>query len=323
MTFKLATGIGLWMAAASAAVAGQQPGTSTRTAIVRTDVSGGVASSRRLEIRTADARGEVLTEIIETADIDGRFTPSAETVTEIVRSPSGAVLVNRELFGFDLEHRRVLVEATRSDETTVPGGTTTIVENTWVPDINGRLTLTARQIHHIQSTSAGIRETDTDVMVPGINEPLQQSAAVRRTERQAGSDVVRRDSTLFVRDVNGRLQPTEMRNQEVRSVGSDYVEEESVRRLDVNGDLVLAEKNVTRRSQVNGEDRTVVETFSRSAAGLIESGHSIRLVRRTVETTRRLDAARWQRDIQVFDVDVNGRLVLTARESEQHAQQSP
>ena len=40
----------------------------------------------------------------------------------------------------------------------------------------------------------------------------------------------------------------------------------------------------------------------------------IRIVRRTVETVRKVDAQHWESDLQVFDLDLNGRLVLTATE---------
>ena len=349
--------VGFWIVFASIAVMGQQrqegrglrPRPSEHVVLV-THPSGGVVPSRRIEIRTADGSREVFTEIIETPDLDGRFRPSVETITETVRSASDAAQIKRDVYGFGASGERLLVETTRSEQVTLPDGTTTIVQDTWAPDINGRLALTSRQIHHIQPVARDNRAASREVFHAGVNGDLRQSEVIRETERQVGTDGVRRDSTFLVRDVNGRLQPTEMRTQEVRTTGLEYVEEETIRRLDVNGDLVLSERNVVRRSQSNGEDRSVIETFSRNVGGMIESrgrlqltqrvrgttkpasdggsqtveeveervpgspSEPVRVVRRTVETVRRIDAQHWESDLRVFDLDLNGRLVLTAEE---------
>jgi len=348
--------VGFSLVIASVAAAGQQrdeisgaPTTPHQTVVVRTHPFGGMVPSRRLEIRTADAHHEVFTEIIETPDLDGRFRPSMETTTETVRSGADNAQITREVFGFGAAGERLLVEMSRSEQETLPDGATTIVQDTWAPDLNGRLSLTSRQVHHIQSIPDGIRATASGVLVPDINEGLRQSEILRQTERRA-ANLLRRDSTLFVRDANGRLQPTEMRSQEIRTDGADSLEEETIRRLDVNGDLMLSERNVIRRSVVGDEDRTTSETFSRNVNGLIESGHQpeltqrvrrtttsaadggvrtveeveervpgspsepVRVVRRAVETRHKVDDERWESDLQVFELDLNGRFVLTTTE---------
>jgi len=350
MTIRCIAGVGLWIVIASAGVMGQQRAdTPKERVVVRTHPAGGVVPSRLVEIRTADGRREVVTEIIETPDLDGRFRPSAETVTETVRSGSDAAQIKREVFGFGGSGERLLVETTRSEQETLPDGTTTIVQDSWSPDINGRLALTSRQIHHIQPISRDVHDTDIEVFRPDVNGGIRQSEALRTSERQAAGGVVRRNSTFFVRDTNGRLQPTEMRTHEVRTPGSEYIEEETIRRLDVNGDLVLSERNVIRRSQSSGEDRMVTETFARNVGGMISGNRleltqrvrrtmrptpdggnqaieeveervpgspsePVRTVRRTVETVRKVDAQHWESDLQVFDLDLNGSLVLTATE---------
>ena len=350
MAVRCIAGVGFWIVIASVGIAGQQrPDAPRERVVTRTHPAGGIVPSRRVEIRTADGRRDVLTEIIETPDVDGRFRPSVETVTETVRSGPDGAQIRRDVFGWGASGERRLVETTRSDQETLFDGTTTIVQDTFAPDLNGRLDLTSRQIHHIQPISRDVRNTDVEVFRPGINEKLRQSESLRTSEQQAGSGVVRRDSTFFMRDVNGRLQPTEMRTQEVRTPGSEYVEEETIRRLDANGDLVLSERNVVRRSQSGGEDRSVTETFSRNVGGMIQSSRleltqrvrrttkptadggseaieeieervigspsePIRLVHRTIETVHRVDAQHWASDLQIFDLDLNGRLVLTASE---------
>ena len=359
MRVSRVAGAAFWIMLTSAAVMAQPrtaqigpgpnaPGEST---FISTYPSSGVIPTRRLQIRSESGGREVVTEIVETPDIDGRFAPSLETSSETVRTASNAVQTTREVFGFGISGRRLLMERTRTDEETFPDGTTTILQNTWTPDLDGRLILTSRQIEHIQTISPDERRTDSAEFRPGVD-GTAQTGRVTTTERHAGLDLVRRDTTLFVRDVNGRLQPTESRSQELRISGpSEYTEEETIHRLDVNGNLILTERNVTSRSQSGGVDRTVLETFSLDIGGVIRSDNHlelsqrvrrtttpdaegggrtieeveervasspaepVRIVRRSVETIKRVDAGRWESDLQLFNLDPNGRLVLVERET--------
>ena len=173
---------------------------------------------------------------------------------------------------------------------------------------------------------------------------FQESERIQQTERQVGPDVLRTDSTRSVRDVNARFQRTEERSQEVRTTGRhEHLEEETVHRLDADGKLSLSERNVIRRSMANGQDQTVKETFSRNilealmrsdnrmelsqrvrrtttiaadgggqtieeveARNPVSPNEPMRMVRRTVETIRKVNAERWQTERQVFVLDVNG-----------------
>jgi hypothetical protein len=162
----------------------------------------------------------------------------------------------------------------------------------------------------------------------------------------------REDSTRLLLDINGRQQPVETRSSETRELGpSEYSEEETIRRADLNGTLVVSERNVIHRSEANGSRQEVIETYAYDAEGFARSdghlalhqrvrtsttatadggrqtveeveGHNLaayrepmRVVRRVVETVRPIDSGRWVTDRQVFELDLNGRLVTisTAR----------
>ena len=70
MTLRCIAGVGFWIVIASAGLMGQQRiDTPGERVLVRTYPAGGVVPSRRVEIRTADGRREVLREIIETPDL--------------------------------------------------------------------------------------------------------------------------------------------------------------------------------------------------------------------------------------------------------------
>jgi len=131
------------------------------------------------------------------------------------------------------------------------------------------------------------------------------------------------------------------------------VEEEAIRRLDVNGKLILTERNVTRRFEANGRGQMVMETFSRNLSGLVLSDNRLelsqrvrrtttsdadgggrtveevearvpgspneplRMVQRTVETIRKVNAEHWETERHVYRLDLNGQLVLAIEESGQ------
>jgi hypothetical protein len=156
-----------------------------------------------------------------------------------------------------------------------------------------------------------------------------------------------------MRDINGRLQPIERLSSEKRDVGPETWEEETIRRPDLNGTMVLSERNVIHRSEANGSLQEVVETYAFDSEGFVRSnghlalhqrlristtatsdggrqtveeveGHNLaaysdpmRVIRRVVETVRPTGPDRWAIDRQVFELDLNGRLVPTRAEREE------
>ena len=178
---------------------------------------------------------------------------------------------------------------------------------------------------------------------------VSPAAAVGQPSAPASEQPVRstrEDSTRLLPDINGRQQPVEIRSFERREVGpSEYSEEETIRRPDLNGTLVVSERNVIHRSEANGSRQEVIETYAYDAEGVARSdgqlalhqrvrtltsatpdggrqtveeveGHNLaayrepmRVVRRVVETVREIAPGRWVTDRQFFELDLNGRLV--------------
>ena len=183
------------------------------------------------------------------------------------------------------------------------------------------------------------------------------TSAVAVSPHAAASDQappVRHDTTRLTRDINGRWQPNETRRVEIREVEpSERWEEETIRRPDLNGTLLLSERHVIHRFEANGAQHAVFETFSRNSPGFYRSdghltlrervrvsttstpdggrqtieeverrndaapGDPIRVSRRVVETVRHVGADRWITERHIFERDVNGRLVLIGTEREE------
>src|SRR5690349_17257511 len=116
MSSPRVAGAAFWMMLSSVAVMGQTltaqigpgPNAPGESRFTRTYPSSGVMPTRRLQIRSESDGREVVTEIVETPDIDGRFKPSLETTSETVRPAANAVQITREVFGFGVSGRLLM-----------------------------------------------------------------------------------------------------------------------------------------------------------------------------------------------------------------------
>lgn len=358
MSVERLAGIGLWIAITSIGVAGQAqnesatqgPRAPRATSIVSTYPSSDRVPSRRMETRSESEGREAVKETIEILNPEGRFGPSEETTTETVVT-GRTVVTRRDVFGFVGTGQRRLLETMRSERENLADGTSRIIQNTWAGDLNGKIGLTERQIQHTRSVSRDVKQTDTSIFRPAINDVLQETDRVLTTERQVGADLLRIETTRFIRDVNGRFIPIETRSRELRTSGpSQSVDEETIQYLDEGGKLTRVERNVVRRSATNDQRQMVTETLSTDVRGVIVSdrrpelsqriratttslsdggertveevetrsavspNEPIRVTQRTIETTRQIDSERWETLKDVFTLDVNGRFVLAVNE---------
>jgi hypothetical protein len=213
--------------------------------------------------------------------------------------------------------------------------------------------VSSRRVEETRSVAPGVQQTDTTLLLPTPERSLGEVERVQSTEHQINPTVVRYDTTHLLRDLNGRWQPTEARRGEIRGVGAaERVEEETVQRPNLNGALTLQDKIVTRRSESNGEERVVIETYSQGAEGFVRSdsrlalrqrvrrsttvtadgGQStveevearnpsspsdpMRVIQRILVTERRVTSDRWVTERQVFERDPNGRMILVTNVTE-------
>jgi len=165
---------------------------------------------------SASAGGVTETTVITMPGIEGRLRPWRESTTETIRSEDGTSRVRRDTFGFGVSGPRVLLERSESEQAIQPDGTVRTVQSVWVPDLNGRLNLTQRQVELTTSPAADVTQTDVSISRPGIEGILLEVERIQETERQPEPGVVHRETSMFVRDVNGRFQLMETRS-EIRS----------------------------------------------------------------------------------------------------------
>jgi hypothetical protein len=302
-------------------------------------ISAAIASGQQQSDRSGQRQQRLGTSATRPMYSAGDVAPLRRVHT---RSESnGRTVVVETVQGPDIEGRLAPFEEVVTEGT---------VHSTWVPDLNGRLRLTARLVEESRSSAPDVRRTDTSLFVPGMNEPLRETERTEYSSRRINPEVVRHDSTHLVRDVNGRWKPSEIRQGEVRETGtSERVEEETIQRTDLNGNLAIVEMNVIRSSRTKEQEHVVIETYApitdvrgtngrpplrervhrtttTSADGVrhsveevearsrVSPNEPMRMIRRTVTTTSPTDADQWVTERQVFELDVNGRLRLVRNE---------
>jgi hypothetical protein len=325
------------------------------TSVAERSYPAGVRAQRTVQTRNVTGDREVVTETTEAPGIDGRLAPFQETVSETVRIGPGASQTRRQVVNVGPQRQRRLLETTQTEQEGAADAGSTI-HNTSAPDLNGRLGATSRRVDTTSSVAPDSRRSDSTLFLPGIEGTLQEATRAESTERQLGPGVGRHDSTQLDRDVNGRWQSTETRSREVREIGpTERLEQETIQRLDSSGRLTVSERKITRRTESNGRTDEVSETHAPGAGGFVLPGNRsavvervrksttptadggrvvveevearsrvapsdpMRVMRRTVETVRRIGPDRWTTTRQVFGLDVNGRLTLVLTETEESA----
>jgi len=293
---------------------------------------------------SAVVAGQRVVETSEKPDIEGRLVPFQEVAVETTRVAPAATQTRREVFAFDLERRRQLVGAVESVREALANGDTSAVHTTWAPDVNGRRAVLSRQVERTRSSPPEVHRTETSLFVPHLGDALRETERSFHEERRVTPGVVGRESMYSIRDANGRWQPVETRRGEAREIGaSERIDDETVQRLDVNGKLVDDERTVTRSFSANARDHAVIETYARSDGRLVLSqrvhrtttanpdggrytveevegrnpvapSEPLRVIRRIVMTVRPLRAGGWITEQELFERDVNGRLLLVDRQ---------
>lgn len=329
------------------------PSEPATSAIQQTYSTGGLLPLRRVERTTVSGGRKVIIETAEAPGVEGQWHPVEEVISSTTQPGITTTRTQRDVFRFDAQRQRRLAETTESEQTRANGSTRND-QRTWVVDLDGRLTLSSGYTEERRLVSPGIQQNNTTVSVRSPEGSLREAERTESNEHEVSADVVRHDSTHLMRDPNGRWVPIEARGRETRGIGSaERVEEETVQGPNLNGALVVRDKVLTRTSESDGENRVVIETYSQGAEGFVRSdsrlalqqrirrsttaaadggGSTIeeieardplapsdpmRVTRRTVVTVRNAGPGRRVTERQMFERDVNGRMVLVSTDSEE------
>jgi len=224
--------------------------------------------------RTVDVRS------IQTRGADGRMEPYQDIERETLQVDADTVRITTRTFDRDVNRRKTLVQVTEEEKRTLPGGSSKIVRLTSNPDLSGKLQPVQREIVETKKLGANGQETDTTVMLPGIN-GMAPAFKTQEVRKQVAVNAVQTTKTTYLLDGSGHWQVNEIRQVTTREQGNELSSEERISRLDSAGKLGEVSRVVTKELETGSGERTqTVETYSFDVPGASQDG-SLHLVERT------------------------------------------
>lgn len=236
-----------------------------------------------------------------------------------------------------------------------PAGDSRTVHDAWESDVNGQARLVFQKIEEHTSITPDIQETYTRLLMPGTGTALEEMERTERLEHRVSPGIVRFDSRHLVRDLNGRWQLAEARRGEMREIGSsERVKDETVQIWEADGTPISHERFLTWWFTATDREQLIIEIYSGDDEGFVRvdagperlsrrisrsttvtadggrqtveeiearnpvaMSEPLRLVQRTVTTVSPDGPERTLVLREVFELDLNGRLVLVRSEREE------
>jgi hypothetical protein len=225
---------------------------------------------------------------METRGPDGRYVPYSDTEKETARVNDTTVRTIERTYGRGPDGQRVLIQQRQEDSHSLPDGEQKVVRTISNPDANGNLQVVQRELEDSKQLSPGVRETQTTVLMPNLNGGLVPSVQIENRETKNGDGTVASRKATMLSDGAGHWQLSEVRESTSKPESPQVrATEERVLHPDSNGNLALAERTVSRKTDIgSGQTRDTTETYSTNVPGQAGS-EGLQLVQR--ETTVRRD----------------------------------
>jgi hypothetical protein len=259
----------------------------TATTDARTD-SGN--PTRTFESHTQSGDRTVDVRSLQTRGADGNFQPYQDIETVTVRVNATTTQTTTRTFVRDSDGAKTLFQVTAEEKRTLPGGDSKVVRTTSNPDANGNPQVVQREVRETHKVSPNVEETNTTVMLPGIEGGLAPALQTQERQKRSGNTVEIQKTTLLS-DGTGGWQVGETRQATVKDDGKNRSREERVSRPDAEGQLKEITHTVGKESEdASGETRNSEETYSVDVPGEGRDG-GLHLVQR-VTTTQHSDSGK-------------------------------
>lgn len=231
----------------------------------------GPSAFRQVLTREEGANRTVERSLVEAPSADGNYDLLREVVEETIRMDEATSRRTQRLFGPGADDARRLVQVVEEEIVELPDGTRDVVRRVSEPDLDGRLSVTQREVERTVVERGGLYRTEVEVSVPGINRggfaPVE---LIERTERREGEKVLEVDETTYD-DLgqDGIWKARERRVTEREYAPGEVRTVERVYWPDENRDLALANRVVSREwKEADGTERVRREVHSVEIPGL-------------------------------------------------------
>jgi hypothetical protein len=251
------------------------------------DPNGGINPLRTSQTHT-EVNGKVIDKtVVETLGPDGQYVLYSDTEKESVRVNGTTVRNIERSFGRGPDGERTLVQERQEESSNLPGGEQKVVRTVSNPDADGNLQVVQRELEDSKQLSPGLRETNTTVLTPDVNGGLAPAAKIEQRETRNSDGTVEFKKSTSLSDGTGGWQLAEVREGTSKPENGQVLsKDERVLRPDSNGNLVLAERTVSKQTEGGpGEKRNTIDTYSTNVPGQAGTD-SLQLVQRETMVQR-------------------------------------
>jgi hypothetical protein len=242
--------------------------------------------TRTTESHTQTANHTVDVQSVQARGSDGTMGPYQDIETETIRLSATSTRTITRTFVQDANGTRTLSQITQEEKDTLPDGGSKVVRSTSNPDGNGNLQVIQREVQETAIKGPGVQETNTTVMLPGIDGTLVPAMQTREMQQRDGNNVEIRKTTLLP-DGTGNWQVGEVKKETINDDGKNSSQQVDVLRPDSEGNLGEVARSVSRESETgSGDKRKEEDAYSVDVPGTTRDGnlHEVQRVTTTQHT---------------------------------------
>jgi hypothetical protein len=218
--------------------------------------------------------------------INGRQVPVEQVTERVVSQDANGKVTERIVQKFDPTGRPASTERVMIEESTAPGGGSTVRETTYRNDMNGSMREAERKVTETR-VSGSTTTANTVIDRPGISgtfETIEKRSAVT----DGPPDNQRTTESIYRAGVSGGFQEA-VRTVKTASKANDTIKETTASfEPGINGQLQLSSRSdSTTTKQPDGTQTTQTDVFSRNVAGDVQDNSAAMRVREQQIVQRR------------------------------------
>lgn len=243
--------------------------------------SGNLNPLRSRESHTESNGRIVDKQSVERLGPDGRYVPYLDVEKESVKINATTVRTVEKTYGRGPDGARTLQQVTQEETRNLPGDEQKVTRSVSNPDANGSLQVVRREVSDSKQLGLNVRETKTTVLSPDLNGGLSPVAQIQNRETKTGEHSTQFKKSTLLPDGNGGWQVGEVREGTTQGDGKTQTRDEKLLRPDVNGNLSVIERTVTKEAETApGEKHDTVEKYAKDIPGT-SADEGLRLAERT------------------------------------------
>jgi len=251
-----------------------QPNNTNESWTAATETSGGNTNpSRTMESHTKSGDRSVDKQRVEVLGPNGGYQSDSEVEKETVQVNATMTRTVERSYRWDVNGHRYVVQMTEEEARSSAGGNVQVVRTTSIPDAEGKLQVTQREVADTLKTSPSSEETNATLYNLDINGRLTPFQQTQELRKRSDAHTVEVKKMTFGEDSSGIWKVGEVKDSTIKDDGKNRTSEVSISRSDLNGRVSEVSRTVGKETEsAAGEKSNTVEKYSRDVPGLAPDG---------------------------------------------------